>query len=336
MLKETQTAQGKAIVTGSVAEDTIIDLPGYFREHAKPDSTHFFALSLLVEKLKVSFGGTATNMAYTEALLGLKPVLLASIGTDRMRELRKLRDVGVNTRYVHRSRDYTSRFFVITDKEHSQIAAFNIGAMSDSSSLSVRRWRDRDAMLLMAAHDPAQMAKQVGECREYNVRLAFAIGQQVNNVPVELLEAGVSQAEVMILNDNEMQDVAKKLHTTPEELALRVPISVTTLGKKGSVIRGSAVDGAIEVPIAKPLRVEDPTGCGDAFAAGFLRGYLGGIDLETSGKIGALAATYVLEQHGTIQHYYSLEEFKQRYRETFSTGVELNEIVPAVTNRENV
>jgi adenosine kinase len=56
-----------------------------------------------------------------------------------------------------------------------------------------------------------------------------------------------------------------------------------------------------------------------------LRGY----SWQTTGRIAALAATYVLEQYGTQSHRYSLGEFVARYRQVFGDAPELEDMIPS-------
>lgn len=333
MAKETILLRGKkqhiryekklSVVSASLAIDTIINLPGNFRDFAQPDSTHFFGVSLLVDKLKKSFGGVAANIAYTQALLGAEPRLLASIGEQDKHELVRLHSAGVNLDHVHYSETPTASFFVLSDQEHSQIAAFHIGAMGDSKELNFEHWKNKNALMIVGAHDPQQMHQQILQCKEYGLKLAFIVGQQVNNVDAELLKDGIDVSQIMILNDNEVNVLAKKTGKTIDEIKAQVPIFITTLGKEGSDIEGKALGHGFHIPAVMTENVVDSTGCGDAYAAGFLYGVQQGLSLFTAGRIGALAATYVLEQHGTLGHSYTPDEFKQRYLETYGEALSL-------------
>ncbi len=66
-----------------------------------------------------------------------------------------------------------------------------------------------------------------------------------------------------------------------------------TLGSKGAV---AVSDCVYRVPRARQVAVVDPVGAGDAFAGGFLCGYLeGGVQrgLEIGSAVGALHCTIV-------------------------------------------
>ncbi|MEA2093416.1 MAG: PfkB family carbohydrate kinase, partial [Pseudomonadota bacterium] len=107
---------------------------------------------------------------------------------------------------------------------------------------------------------------------------------------------------------------------SPHEVAQQVEALVVTLGGEGSHIYTE--NQRIEVPIASARDVLDPTGCGDAYRGGLLYGLMNGLDWKTTGRIAALMGAIKIEHHGTQNHSFSIDEFKQRYRESFGTGLE--------------
>ena len=90
---------------------------------------------------------------------------------------------------------------------------------------------------------------------------------------------------------------------------------ITTLGEKGSLISTSKSD--ISIRAAKVFDVVDPTGAGDAYRAGLLKGLAMGKGLKAAAKIGAVAATYAIEKYGTQEHHYTYQDFIKRYRSNF-------------------
>jgi adenosine kinase len=50
-------------------------------------------------------------------------------------------------------------------------------------------------------------------------------------------------------------------------------------------------------------------------------GLLRGLDLEAAGRVASLAATYAVEQVGTIEHDYTPSEFAGRYKESFGAAL---------------
>ena len=83
----------------------------------------------------------------------------------------------------------------------------------------------------------------------------------------------------------------------------------------------------MDVPVARPQAIVDPTGVGDAFRGGLITGLVRGYPWEVTGRLGALAATYCLEQVGTMNHRYTLPEFVARYRENFGDAPELEDLL---------
>jgi adenosine kinase len=92
---------------------------------------------------------------------------------------------------------------------------------------------------------------------------------------------------------------------------------VKTLGRQGSRITTAA--GVHDIPAAPAREEADPTGAGDAYRAGLVAGLLRGLDVPTSGRVGALAAAFAVEQVGTVEHSYTPDEFSSRFREAFGS-----------------
>ncbi len=89
---------------------------------------------------------------------------------------------------------------------------------------------------------------------------------------------------------------------------------IVTQGAAGALIWA---DEKIQIPAVTPEQILDPTGVGDAFRAGLLKGLALGVDWTAAGRIGSLAATYVLETQGPQAHAYTLSEFVTRYVSVF-------------------
>ena len=115
--------------------------------------------------------------------------------------------------------------------------------------------------------------------------------------------------------------IRNKTGLTARDMLGQDRIVITTKGEHGSVIQTR--DTVVEIPIAPPGAVVDPTGAGDAYCAGVVYGLQHGFDLGRAGRIGALAATYVIESYGTQAHQYSREEFAARYTASFGEAITL-------------
>ncbi len=304
-------------VSGSVAFDYLMTFPGYFRENILPDKLDKISLSFLVDNMTKQRGGCAPNIAYSMALLGEKPSVLATAGVDFSEYRVWMESRGIDTRYI---RDipgkHTASFFVNTDLENNQIASFYTGAMADASLFTLASVpADEIDYLVISPNDPAAMRKLSDECVALGIPYLFDPSQQVARNPHEDLRAGVEGAHAVFCNEYEFNLLVKHTGFSARQIDEHVKLLVITKGENGATVKSD--DRQYQIPVVPAARIADPTGVGDAFRGGFLRGYRLGLDLQTCGQMGALSATYCLEQNGPSNHTYTIQEYIKRYREFF-------------------
>jgi hypothetical protein len=70
------------LVAGSLAIDQIMTFPGHFKDHIRPEKIHMISISFLVSEFRKQRGGCSGNIAYSLALLGEQPRILAAAGAD--------------------------------------------------------------------------------------------------------------------------------------------------------------------------------------------------------------------------------------------------------------
>ena len=306
------------IISGSIAIDRIMNFSNHYKDLIKPDKIHVLSISVFLDNLKNTHGGVGANISYSLALLGEKPTLIGSVGPDAKDYIKKLNKVGVNTDSVFFSKLPTASSNVITDLDDNQIGGFYPGAMYDNKKSSFKPWKDTNAFFVISPDDPKLMNRLVDECQKYKLKMLFDFGQQVSNSSPDFLLNGVKQAEIIIANDYEMAVLSDKIKLTSNEIKKIVPVCITTLGSKGSVIEGKNVKKPIIIKPVKPKKILDPTGAGDAFRSGFLYGYVRNLDLKTCGQIGSLLATYAIETFGTQEHFFIKKEFVKRYFKNYN------------------
>ena len=305
------------VCTGSIAYDYLMTFPGYFRDHILPERIETLSLSFLVDSMIRQKGGTAPNIAYTLALLGEHPVVMATVGEDFEEYRAWLNSKGVNTDYIKViPGEYTASFFANTDLAHIQFSSFYTGAMAHAKELSVRNLSTVDIdLVVISPNDPLAMQIYAEECAQLEIPYLYDIGQQVVRIDPEKLRQGVQGAFSLFLNDYEFQLLQKHTGLSLGDILSKVKLLVITCGEQGSTVYTG--DDIYQIKVIPPEKIVDPTGVGDAFRGGFLRGYHLGFDWQTCGQMGALAATYCLEQSGTQNHSYSRAEFVSRYRNYF-------------------
>jgi adenosine kinase len=152
--------------------------------------------------------------------------------------------------------------------------------------------------------------------------------QQLARMEGAQLRSAMCGATALTVNDYELELVKHKTGMDEKQLLEQVGILVITRGADGATLMSS--DKRVDVPAVEPDALVDPTGVGDAFRAGLITGLQRGYSWETTGRLGALAATYCLEQSGTMNHRYSLPEFVARYRATFGDAPELADLSQTV------
>jgi len=308
----------KIICTGSVAYDYLMKFPGYFKDHILPDQLENISLSFLVDQMVKQRGGVAPNIAYTLALLGARPLLFATVGEDFMDYRQWLESKGIDTRFARViPGKFTASFFVNTDLANSQIASFYTGAMADAGSMSIAEVKDENPdLVVISPNDPGAMLKYVEECRKLGIRYLYDPSQQLARLGGQELCEGVEGAYSLFVNEYEFGLLKKHTCLTDKEIENQVEILVVTLGSKGAEIYTEGKKYSI--PVVPETHVADPTGVGDAFRGGFLSGWRLGLDWQTCGQMGSLAATYCLEQVGTQSHAFTPKEFIARYRQYFN------------------
>ena len=313
---------GRIVVTGSVAFDYLMTFPGHFVEHLIPDQLKRLSVSFLVDEMRRVEGGCAANIARGLAVLGERPLLFATAGPDAAAYRDRLDREGVDVSRLRICDDvYTASFFVSTDLDQNQIASFYTGAMSRARDLSIAALDPADcAIVVISPNDPAAMDRYATECRKAGIPFLYDPSQQVARLTGEDLARGVDGASVLIVNDYEMGIIAQKTAWSSAEIEARVPVVVETHGAEGSTIALTEGGGPIRHRIpAAPLEgaALDPTGVGDAFRAGLLRGLRAGLSWEIAGRMGSVAAVYCLEAQGPQPPRYSVAEFVERYERSF-------------------
>jgi adenosine kinase len=317
----------KIAVTGSIAFDYLMSFPGYFRDHILADKLDSISLSFLVDSMIRQRGGVGPNIAYTLALLGSHPVLVATAGEDFEEYRVWLEKNGVDTQGVKViAGEYTASFFANTDKANAQIASFYTGAMAHARDISiVKSVGGKPDLAIISPNDPGAMAQYVEECKVEKIPYAYDPSQQIVRIEGEQLRAGVEGAMALFVNEYEFELLQKRTGMKAGEIMNQVAMTVITCGECGSQIHQAGK--TCQIPIVKPKEIADPTGVGDAYRGGFFTGFDHGFPIELCGKMGALAATYCLEQRGTQNHHFTKSDFIQRFREHFDDQGALDKLL---------
>ncbi|MDT5030543.1 MAG: adenosine kinase [Actinoplanes sp.] len=310
----------KIAVTGSIATDHLMHFPGKFAESLIADQLHKVSLSFLVDDLVVRRGGVAANIAYGMGRLGLAPILLGAVGADFADYRSWLERHGVDCASVHVSEvAHTARFVCTTDDDLNQIASFYAGAMSEARNIEIAPVAERAGgldLVLISANDPAAMIRHSQECRERGIAFVADPSQQLARMQGSDVLTLITGAEYLMTNEYERSMLEQKAGLTGEQVLDQVRVRVTTLGKDGVEITGRGLD-RIHVPVARDVVVEDPTGVGDGFRAGFFAAISWGLGLERAAQVGSLVAAHVLEAVGPQEYDIKPDFFAKRLADSY-------------------
>jgi adenosine kinase len=303
------------VVTGSIAYDYLMTFPGSFSDHLLPEHLARLSVSFLVDTMDKRRGGCAPNIAYTLALLRERPKVMATAGLDFAEYRQWLEAAGVDTSLVKEvPGKFTASCFINTDLQSNQIVSFYTGAMANAGELSFRTVRDC-GLAIIGPNDPGAMVQYAEECRALGIRYIYDPGQQCARATADELRAGIIGANILICNDYEFELLRQKCGLTEDEVLQRSEALIITRGEKGSSILLKA--GRIDIPVVPEKHIADPTGVGDAYRGGLMKGLATGASWEVAGRMGSVAATYALEHVGAQSHAYTWQDFVGRYEQHF-------------------
>lgn len=307
-----------ALICGSMAYDTIMVFHDKFKNHILPEKVHMLNVSFLVPVIRREYGGCAGNIAYNLKMLGETPSIMATVGHDFEPYAQWLNCCQISTKYIKTmDNDYTGQAYITTDEDDNQITAFHPGAMNSSHENSVPL-NEGFSIGIVSPDGKDGMQLHAKEFAEQGIPFIFDPGQ---GMPMfdgdELLEL-LGLATYATFNDYESELMQDRTGLSLEQLAERVTALIVTMGGEGSKI---FTDGkCYDIPSAKAQELADPTGCGDAYRAGLLYGIMNDFDWDITGRIASLLGSIKIEHHGTQNHSFTMESFKERYFESFGSS----------------
>jgi adenosine kinase len=303
-------------ITGSLAFDRIMTFPDKFSNHILPDKIHILNVCFLVDGLDERFGGTGGNIAYSLALLGVKPVVLSQVGKDFAAYDERLQQYGITVEGIRTvETEFTAGAYITTDQSDNQITGFNPGAMKYPSQYDMSRVDPSEAIGIISPGNLSDMIDHPKYYRENGIPFIFDPGQQIPAFTGEQLAESFDGAEILITNDYELQMIMNATGLSKEEIVEKVEYLITTLGEEGSVVNCKGEETKVSpVPVES---VVDPTGAGDAFRSGLLKGLSMGKTVVEACKLGSVSSAYAVEKSGTQEHSFTMEEFTARYEASF-------------------
>lgn len=283
------------LAVGSTAFDTIArtdKLPG-------PDE------AVKADAIEAGPGGCGANVARGLARLGRTPTLLSAVGEDFAGSPAEqaLQAEGVDLSHVFRAPgESTARAIVTTDAQLRQAIVYDEGSTPRMTELS--------PLEAPIGHFAPGELTAYPELMEPVDRVIFDPGQEVFYRPIEETLAPAEHADILVVNEHEAQRLAEAVGSIDQLAEPREALVVTHAS--GQTIHSEGQTTEVEAISAD---VVDPTGAGDAYAAGLVHGLADGLDLVEASRLGGAVAACVVERVGAQTGLPTLEQARARLDE---------------------
>jgi len=206
-----------------------------------PTRLESISLSFLVDSMSKQRGGIAPNIAYTMALLGRKPRVMATVGMDFEDYREWLEAKGVDTSLMKVVTGlFTASFFATTDHASAQIASFYPGAMAHSATQSIKELDKKPDLVVVSPSAPDAMMKFPAECRALGIPYLYDPSQQILRLEGNELARDMEGAEFLFCNDYEFGLISKKTGWSLDQILEHVKVLVITRAIDAASVLGAS------------------------------------------------------------------------------------------------
>lgn len=312
-------------ISGSLAYDRVMTFPGVFSDYILPDKIHMLNVAFPIKGIEEKRGGTAGNIAYNLALLGEKPVILASAGRDFGSYKEFLARLGLSLAGVRQLPDeLTAGAYITTDQRSNQITGFHLAAMGTPCGYAFPCLDPERDIAIIAPTNVLDMEGHARLYHEKGTRYIFDPGQQIADLGAERLISGIRGAMMLVSNDYELELILRLTDLSLDKLLELSPVVITTMGGQGSRLTRRGGGEAHIAPAGSIKEPLDPTGAGDAYRAGLLKALLYGLGLEDAMRLGSACASFCVEKHGTQEHFFDGKALRIRLKEAYGLDLPLD------------
>lgn len=294
-------------VFGHTAIDVILEVPSL------PEAN----TSIGLNKKTIRYGGTGANIARCASELDV-PVSLASfVGDDFPEEYKKaLIDSNVQIYDLKEIEDHnTTKVWILTDEKENQMAVVDQGAMKDAKNFDLQKQTIENSEIIHVGTGRLEYYERVIDyANDLNKKIYFDPAQELKYVySSENLPNIIENCHLFFCNETELSIALKYLELKdPIELFDHVETFIVTKGNEGSVLYHD--DKKTKIPTFKPDIINEPTGAGDAYRAGFYAALYRGYNLVESCKIASARASFTVESSGPQENLIDWATLMERYR----------------------
>ena len=301
-----------------MAYDRIMDFPGLFSDHIMADKLDSINVSFTVSGLRERFGGTAGNIAYALSMLEEKPRILATIGHDYHQYFRWLEQCRLSTKDIRIvPEELTACAYITTDSGDNQITGFNPGAMKYQSCCDFSGLDPAHCIAIVAAGNLQDMADYSRVYHEMGITAVFDPGQSLPAWNGGDLAESIGHCKILVSNDYELGMIANMTGLSQDQLLGIVETIVTTKGEHGTEV--ITRDGTTAIPAIPTDNVVDPTGAGDAFRGGLIKGLIQGAAVQRAVEMGTVCGHYAIQSYGTQEYSFTMAEFTDKLEQHFGS-----------------
>ena len=311
----------KTIIFGSIAYDNLMNFNGKFSDSILPEEISNLNVSFLLPNLKREFGGCAANIAYNLKLLNDNHTIYGSVGgLDCEPFLKKFKSLKIDLSGVKVIDDkYTAQAYIVTDNDKNQITLFHPGAMNEAHLCEFKPQEKENYLAIVSPNGKDAMHKFTKLLHKEKIDFIFDPGQGLPMFSKEELEDLIFKSNYLFLNEYEAKLLESKLKTPIKTLSKYVNFIVVTLGINGSKIYKN--NDEMLVNAVRTEKALDPTGCGDAYRAGFLFSIKKNYSLEKSAKLSSIIAKFKVESIGPQNHFFDFDTLQKEYEVIYNDNL---------------
>ena len=213
--------------------------------------------------------------------------------------------------------ELTASAYITTDLAGNQITGFNPGAMKHPS---LADFSDLDPADCIALVGPGNLQDMADYARSYQQMGVFPIFDPGQSLPVwqgEDLASAIQNCRMLVSNDYELALIKEKTGLSTSQLLEIVGTIVTTKAEQGTEVVSS--DGVLQIPAIPTPEAVDPTGAGDAFRGGLIKGLILKCSLERAAQMGTVCGHYAIQKSGTQEYSFTMEQFTAKLEEHFGS-----------------
>ena len=312
------------LVCGSIAIDLLGDYDSSFEQYEESYKIKGLNISLKLSELRSSFGGCGMNITYGLHKLSVPVIPLSVAGPDYLEHYQKhLTNLGIETKYifVDETLPSSAKALIISDKYGNQITGFYAGASpsplrklpSELKHIEFCRFG------VLAPEDPSIMLAQARNLAKLDIPIIFDPGQGIAEFSKVEIDELLYLSNILMINSHEYEILLKNSNLSKEYVSTVLEQVIITHGidgvdvyESGNIVHITAVGG---------VSIVDPTGCGDAFRAGYVYGLMQNYTTATCARIGCVIASMNLEHKDTQTYHCDEESLRKVYQSTYKEAL---------------